>query len=147
MSNQPPITSDQANELLGRAAGIGGAVRSGVSWPFVLMLLGMGASGSLALPSFWLARHSSQPSPLLVWPMLLSLAWLGAFIIFGLLGARSSKRGFARFWGIAVGGWSLLWVAAMWLPPQLGDPASFSIAMSAVLLAWTVACSAWELKR
>ena len=114
-------SAGEALDLLTKAGGIGLAVRSTVSWPYVVMLLGMGSAASLALPSFWLLRQDGDER-LLLYPMLLMLAWLAVFVTFGLAGIRGSKRGLGRFWLLAVGVWSVLWVVAMVVPYAIGDP-------------------------
>lgn len=138
-------TPDEARELLARAGGLGGAVRSGASWPYVTMLLGLGAISSLAVAAFWLAHRTGQEE-LVHYPMWLMLAWLGVFLAFGLRGARASKAGFARRWGVSIAVWAGLWIVAMGVPSRIGWPLWFSVAMSIALLVATAACALWELR-
>lgn len=139
-------TPNEARDLLARAGGVGNAVRSTASWPYITMLLGMGSCGSLAVAAFWLVHRTGEEG-LVHYPMWLMLAWLGVFLAFGLRGARASKAGFGRRWTISIGLWAVLWAIAMFVPSLIGWPLWFSLAMSIALLVVTAACALWEFRQ
>jgi hypothetical protein len=136
MSGQP--TPEEARGLLEQAERTASTTRAGSSWPQIAGLFGLGGASSLALPAL-----AYVPDDLVLLPLILLFAWIGALFAFVAIFSRAVKRGFGRRWTATIVAWGILWVAGVfgiywWFPGQVWFLAAISGAITVVTLvgAW-----------
>lgn len=145
-TNTTGLGPSDARALLDQADQVGASVRSGAGWPQIAALLGLGAVSSMGVVALTLAVRTPGASVAL--PIIVMVAWIAIFSTTGVVFNRTSKRGFGARWGLYIGAWALLWVAAMTLGGTVfeGD-LGFAGLMAALLTVTTTACAWYEARR
>lgn len=145
--NPPQVSADEARALLERAQQVGSATTAGASWPQIATLMVIGASSSMAMVGLGLAAEGAGRLAAIS-VMVVFLVWLGIALAMAFVFGRSTKRGFAKRWGVAMGLWAVLWVTGVSLGSTVfAGSLVWHVAVAGVITLVTVAIAWLEARR